>query len=278
MAGVFAAFGLTWENSIARAASVELLPGPSLFRPLLADPREAQHVIRYLAANDHGWGEVAFGDTFGFVRIGEVPSLQVGLQASVYTRFTRDENSLGFLDLNNTDYSIALPFDVHTDRFDLRVAVGHLSSHLGENEVQRQISEGERQFFDPRFVYRRDSVKGVLSSDLSAPFRVYAGGSYAFHVTPENDRGTLQLGGEWRSEIRPFGLVDRQWYLAADFQSWAESDWTINANVQAGVRLGKGKAPQAVRVAVEGYNGRVLQRILADQHERYLSIGLYFEL
>jgi len=257
---------------------MDVLPGPSLFRPLLADPREAQHLTRYLAADDHGWGEVAFGDTFGFVRIEGTPSLQVGLQASAYTRFTRDANSAGFLDLNSVDYSISLPFDIHSDRLDVRVGVGHLSSHLGDNEIQQQILENNLDFFDPRSVYRRDFVRGIVSSDLSAAVRIYAGGSYAFHITPDLARGAAQLGAEWRSGIHQLGSVDRQWYLATDFQAWAESNWTINANLQAGVRFSKSATPQALRVAVEAYNGRVLQRILADQHERYLSIGLYFEL
>jgi hypothetical protein len=261
----------------ALAQPVDVLPGESAFRPLLADPREAQYLMRYLLGNGRARGEAAFGDTFGLVRVGDVRSVQFGIQASVYTRFNRDVNSAGFLDVNSADYTIFLPIDVHQGPVDLRVGFGHLSSHLGESEVQRRIFFGGANFFDRSFLYRRDFIRSVVSFDATEAVRLYAGGSYGVHVTPHRPRGAGQVGAELLSTPQPLGRLHRQWYLAADLQSWAEADWALNANLEVGLRLSRPDSSRRLRVALDVYRGRSLQRILGRDHEHYESVGLYFE-
>lgn len=261
----------------ALPAPVDFLPGESAFRPLLADPREAQYLMRYMLGTGRARGEAAFGDTFGLVRVGDVRSVQFGIQASVYTRFNRDVNSVGFLDVNSADYTIFLPLDIHRGPVDLRAGFGHLSSHLGESEVQRRIFFGGANFFDRAFLYRRDFIRSLVSFDATDAVRLYAGGSYGIHVTPNGPRGAGQVGAELRLPPQPFGRLQRQWYLAADLQSWAEADWALNANLQAGLRLRRPDSSRRLRVALDVYRGRSLQRILGQDHEHYESVGLYFE-
>ena len=113
------AWGAGTANSTA--ATVAFLPEPSPFRPLLADPREAQHVMRYLVGGGRARGEAAFGDTFGLIRVDAAVPVQLGVQASVYTRFNRDVNSVGFLDINSADYAIVFP-----DRKSTRLNSSHI--------------------------------------------------------------------------------------------------------------------------------------------------------
>jgi hypothetical protein len=266
--------GASWSFA---ALPLDVFPGESTFRPFLADPREAQYLLRYVIGNGRARGEAAFGETFGLVRLEGTRPLQLGLQASVYTRFNRDVDSAGFLDINSADYTIALPLDLRYDRLDVRVSVGHLSSHFGESEVQRRILFDGANFFDRTFLYRRDFVRGLVSSDLTETLRVYGGGSYAIHITPQQPRPVGQVGLEARLPARGWGPLRRQWYLAVDLQSWAEADWTMNTNVQVGVRLGRGHSSRRVRVALEAYQGKSLQRIIGRQRERYASLGLFFE-
>ncbi|MBI3607942.1 MAG: DUF1207 domain-containing protein [Nitrospirae bacterium] len=237
---------------------VDILPGESAFRPLLADPREAQYLMRYLLGASRARGEAAFGDTFGLVRVGDIQSVQFGIQASVYTRFNRDVNSVGFLDVNSADYTIFLPVDVHQGPVDVRVGLGHLSSHLGETEVQRRIVFGGANFFDRAFLYRRDFIRSVVSFETTEAVRLYAGGSYGVHVTPLRPRGAGQVGAELLSTPRLLGRLQRQWYLAVDFQSWAEADWALNANLQVGLRLSRHDSLRRLRVALDVYHGRSL--------------------
>lgn len=257
--------------------AVEIFPSTALFRPLLADPREAQSSLRYLVGSGSARGQAAFGDTFGLVRVGRALPVQFGLQGSVYTRFNRDPDSTGFLDINTADYTLFLPLDVKFDGWVLRTGVGHLSSHFGEREVQRQILAGDALFYDKRFLYRRDYVRVIASWDATESLRLYGGGSVAIHVRPNAPRTTLQTGAEWRWALRPLGSIMQQWYLGGDLQSWAESDWAVNANAEGGLRLARGDGTRAVRIAVSGYAGRSLQRIVASERERYVSFGLVFE-
>lgn len=235
-------------------------------------------MLRYLVGDGRAGGEAAFGDTFGLLRVDAPVPVQLGIQASVYTRFNRDVDSVGFLDINSADYAIVFPVDVRAGDLDLRMGVGHLSSHLGEIEVQRRIMSGVVNYFDRSFLYRRDSVRVVASFDASESVRVYAGGSYAIHVVPNRGRAAAQAGAELVGRPRPWGSVIRRWYMAADVQSWAEADWAVSADVQAGLWINAVGSARGLRVAVDVYQGRSPQRILGRQRDRYGGIALYFEL
>jgi hypothetical protein len=264
-------------GDLARAASVEFLPGASLFRPLLADPRETQHSVRYLVGSGNARGEASFGDTFGVARISAASVVQVGIQASVFTRFNRDADSAGFLDINSADYTIFFPVDVRLGRVMVRSGVGHLSSHLGEIETQRRILNGEANFFDRSFLYRRDYARMVTAWDVTERLRIYGGASVAVHLTPDGGRTVAQAGVEWIGPPRPLGAMVRQWFTGVDLQTWAESDWAANGNVEGGVRLSRADGERGIRFSVSGYAGRSLQRVLARERERYVSAGLVFE-
>jgi hypothetical protein len=259
------------------AAEVTLLPGPSAFRPLLADPREAHHVLRYLVGDGRARGEAAFGDTFGLIRVDAAVPVQFGVQASVYTRFNRDVDSVGFLDINSADYAIVFPVDVRAGDLDLRMGVGHLSSHLGETEVQRRIVFGGTNFRSELSLSTGLRARGGVVRRTGS-LRVYAGGSYAIHVVPNRGRAAAQAGAELVGHPRPWGSVIRRWYAAADVQSWAEADWAVSADLQAGLWINTAGSARGLRLAIDVYRGRSPQRILGLQRERYGGIALYFEL
>ncbi len=264
-------------GNAAWSAPVEIFPSGALFRPLLADPREAHHSVRYLVGPSDARGEASFGDTFGLARIDGPLRVQFGVQGSVFTRFNPDVDSVGFLDVNSADYTLFLPIDVQFDGWALRMGLGHLSSHLGESEVQRRIRYDGAPFFDRSFLYRRDYVRLIAAWDVSDQFRVYGGASIGVHVTPEQPRTATQAGVEWRGALHPLGSIVRQWFVATDLQAWAESDWAANANMESGLRLARTDGARGVRIALSGYAGRSLQRVLADERERYLGFGFVFE-
>lgn len=261
---------------VGEAAGVEVFPRGSLFRPLLADPREAQHTLRYLVGSGNARGEVSFGDTMWLA--GEEGVWQIGIQASVYTRFNRDRDSAGFLDINSADYMAMIPLDARVGRMDVRLGVGHLSSHLGESEAQRRIFFEGANFFDRDFLYRRDFLRLLVASDLGDMLRVYAGTSVGVHMTPDRAKTAVQTGVEWRSPSTSWGSLRRQWCVGIDMQTWAETDWTMNAAMDWSLRLTHPDETRGLRISLAGYTGRSLQRVLAIERERYVSIGLVFEL
>jgi hypothetical protein len=203
--------------------------------------------------------------------------VQVGLQASVFTRFNRDVDSAGFLDINSADYTIFIPVDLQFGRVVVRTGFGHTSSHLGEIEAQRRILNGEAVFYDRSFLYRRDYVRVVTAWDVTDRIRIYGGASVAVHLTPDGGRTAAQAGVEWTGPPRALGALARQWFAGVDLQAWAESDWAVNANAEGGLRLSRPDAERAIRLAVSAYAGRSLQRVLASEREQYVSVGLVFE-
>lgn len=276
LAAVVAAVIVGWGTA-GWSASIDIFPSGALFRPLLADPREAHHSMRYLTGPSDARGEASFGDTFGFARIDGTLPVQFGIQGAVFTRFNPDADSVGFLDINSADYTLFLPIDVQFDGWALRTGLGHLSSHLGESEVQRRILI-DGIFFNRSFLYRRDYVRLIAAWDVSEQLRIYGGASFAIHVTPEQPRTATQAGIEWRAAPHPLGTIVRQWFVATDLQAWAESDWAANANLEGGLRLARTDGTRGVRISLSGYAGRSLQRVLADERERYLGFGFVFEL
>jgi hypothetical protein len=243
----------------------------------LADPREAHHSLRYVVGSGRAGGEASFGDTFGLVRVSNDLRVQLGLQASVFTRFNRDIDSAGFLDINSADYTIFIPVDFQVGRVAVRTGFGHTSSHLGEIEAQRRILNGEAVFYDRSFLYRRDYARVVTAWDATDRLRIYGGASVAVHLTPEGGRTSAQAGAEWTGPPRTVGTLVRQWFAGVDLQAWAESDWAVNANVEGGLRLSRPDAERGIRFAVSSYAGRSLQRVLASEREQYVSVGLVFE-
>jgi hypothetical protein len=232
--------------------------------------------VRYPSPSARAGGVVSFGDWLGLVGTNTPLAAQFGIQGAVVTRFNRDTDSVGFLDINSADYTLFLPLDVRFDGWVLRTGLGHLSSHLGESEVQRRI-QGGAAFFDRAFLYRRDYVRFLAAWDVSERLRLYGGASLAVHVRPNGPREALQTGAEWRWAPHPVGSIVRQWYLGVDFQTWAESNWAANANLEGGLRLARTDGTRGVRMALSGYTGRSLQRVLAAERERYVSVGFVFE-
>ncbi|MEO5656964.1 MAG: DUF1207 domain-containing protein [Nitrospiria bacterium] len=259
------------------AAETVVFPRAPLVRPLLSDPREAQSTLRYLVGSGTARGEASFGDTVWLVGGQGGRSWQMGVQGAVYTRFNRDRDSVGFLDINSIDYTIFLPVDLSLDGVDLRFGIGHLSSHLGESEVQRRIRYEGAMFFDRSFLYRRDFFRVLVSSDLSDAWRLYAGTSYGFHMTPDRSRTAVQAGMEWKAIFHRWGLVRRQWYAGVDVQSWAEAEWALNTAVDIGMRVSRPDETHGLRFSITGYTGRSLQRVLARDRERYIGMGFVFE-
>ena len=102
----------------------------------------------------------------------------------------------------------------------------HQSSHLGDEILDRD----ERERID----YGRETIRFLWSHEWNR-FRIYGGPSYHINALPEElDRKLwLQAGAEYR-----FFIKNRPLFIAGDFQSREEHDWSVNASGQIGFELG----------------------------------------
>jgi len=122
---------------------VGLLPGGTLFRPLIADPRWphfAASYQRYLHDRQlTNVSAVSFGESFALFRdrVGAT-WWEVGIQAGVFAVFDLDAESK---DLVNADYLVGVPLSARYGDWSAMFRLFHQSSHLGDEFLLRTKTE-----------------------------------------------------------------------------------------------------------------------------------------
>ncbi|MBI5202588.1 MAG: DUF1207 domain-containing protein [Elusimicrobia bacterium] len=238
------------------------------YEPLMADPTEPSYGGRLLyPPGGNRYGEVTIGDYVGLTRwkiFGVDTQLNIGGGAiSRFNLSTRRNN------LEVVDFSAGMPVDFHVAKGrTVRVAYWHVSSHLGDDYIQR---------IRPTLIKRAfDSVKTTLSWSPNEYARLYAGGSYAFNTVNLRGRGAVQVGFEALS--RPFVKPSIRAFLAQDFQSFERVRWQPSYNIRGGLRWSDHKRIAAASLFLEYFTGRLYYLQFQEQHESHWGFGLRFEI
>lgn len=183
------------------AATSPWFPGSSSFAPLLATPREVSLRGSFvLADRDAAPGadfegrnveaEVGMGHRIPVVRLQEEgdgrPEITLGFEVGVFTRFHMETAEK---DLVNADFRVAAPLSGRLGAWEARLAVLHVSSHVGDD-------------FDARFdlpfrQVTRDGVEATLARRLGDDLRLYGGADVNFHANPGVERTAARWGVEW---------------------------------------------------------------------------------
>ena len=229
-------------------------PSDDVFRPLFADPKQPQFFAAYQAVSvrqtntSANIGSVGFGENFGLYskRVG-CNGWQVGILAGVFSQFNLDAPSS---DLLNTDFVVGIPVSWRSGLVSLRARLYHQSSHLGDefllgnpglNRVNLSFEEAE----------------ALLSLDAPGGWgRVYAGGGYLLHRTPDLERAKAQWGLELRGPTmrsllfgETVGALQVTPVLGADFKAFEELAWNINTNAVAGIEWSRATGTQFCSLA-----------------------------
>jgi hypothetical protein len=249
----------------------EWLPGGTLFRPLIADPRWphfAATTQRYLGDRQlKDVAAVSFGETFTLWRdrLGPVTAWEFGAQAGVFAVFDLDAESQ---DLVNADYFVAIPVSFRHDGFSSMLRLFHQSSHLGDEFLLRTKTE--------RINLSVEGVDLKVSYELGDPFRIYAGGGYLFHRDPASlDPWSVQYGLEF---ISPWPPRDRRWrpVLAADVQHREENDWSADLSLRGGIQIDGVLASRNLQILLEYFRGRSPNGQFYKDKIEYFGLGVHF--
>jgi hypothetical protein len=257
-----------------------LLPGKTLFDPLIADPRWPQ-----VAATYRGYTSgKRFGDDAGSADFGGSLSIyrfkgpfdeekgamsEIGLQAGVFSIYNLDAESH---DLGNADYFVALSDTFRLDRFSVMTRVLHQSSHLGDEYVLAHINDPG--FKRVNLSYEQVNVLG--SYDVTKSLRVYGGGAYAFDLDPDNlGPWSIQYGVEYTApwtigeHIRPVAAVD--------FQHKEREQWTLDFSARAGVQFeGDMLRGNRLLLLLEYYAGRDPNGQFLTENVEWWGVGLHW--
>lgn len=253
------------------ASRGEWLPGGTLFRPLIADPRWphfAASTQRYVGDRQlKDVAAVSFGETFTLWRdtLGPVTAWEFGVQAGVFAVFDLDAESQ---DLVNADYFVAVPVSFRHEGFSSMFRLFHQSSHLGDEFLLRTKTE--------RINLSVEGVDLKVSYELGDPLRVYAGGGYLFHRDPASlDPWSIQYGLEL---ISPWPPRDRGWrpVLAADVQHREENDWSADLSLRAGIQIDGVLASRNLQILLEYFRGRSPNGQFYKDKIEYFGLGVHF--
>jgi hypothetical protein len=247
-----------------------LLPGGSLFKPLIADPRWphfAASYQRYLGDRQLAdVGAVSFGETFTLLRdkLG-VHWWEIGVQAGVFAVFDLDAESS---DLVNADYLVALPFSWRYGDWSAMLRIFHQSSHLGDEFLLRTRPE--------RVNLSYESVDVKLSWEPLDLLRLYGGAGYLFHREPASlEPWAVQYGLEATS---PWPPRDARWrpIAAFDFQQREENDWSLDFSLRAGIQLDGVLVTRNLQLLLEYFKGRSPNGQFYKEKIEYLGLGVHF--
>jgi hypothetical protein len=247
-----------------------LLPGGSLFKPLIADPRwphfaaSYQHHLRDVLLKHAG--AVSFGETFALYRdrLGR-GWWELGVQAGVFAVFDLVSPSK---DLVNADYLAAIPLSYRYADFSMMFRFFHQSSHLGDEFLLRTKFN--------RINLSYESVDLKASYDIGDVARVYGGIGYLFDQQPTNlDPWSAQYGVELTSS---WPARDHGWrpIAAVDLQHREENSWSSDLSLRAGVQLDGVLATRNLQLLIEYFRGHSPNGQFYREKIEYLGLGAHF--
>ena len=247
-----------------------LLPGGTLFRPLIADPRWPHFAASYQRYLDDrqlaNVGAVSFGESFSLFRdrLGPV-WWEVGVQAGVFAVFDLDAAST---DLVNADYLVGVPLSGRYGGWSAMFRLFHQSSHLGDEFLLRTQTE--------RVNLSYESVDLKVSYEFNDVFRLYGGGGYLFHQEPSGlAPWSIQYGAEI---ISPWPGREARWrpIAAADLQHREENAWSLDLSLRAGIQLDGVLASRNLQILLEYFKGRSPNGQFYKEKIEYIGLGAHF--
>jgi hypothetical protein len=229
----------------------ETFPTGNLFRPLLADPKQAQFFASIDSFKSSGerytMASVGFGEAFGMYKFfgsREGDGLQLSVEGALFAQFNLNTPSY---DLINADYTIGIPVTYRYGDNSLRFRIYHQSSHLGDEFLQ-SLNPPER-------VNLSYEALDLIYSREWRGWRVYGGGEYLIHKEPADLK---PMSAHWGIEYR--GSKPLVWsgrpIVGVDMKSFEEHNWAINTSIKAGLEFGHPNPGQRrLRLMAEWYKG-----------------------
>jgi uncharacterized protein DUF1207 len=247
-----------------------LLPGGTLFKPLMADPRWPHFSAAYQRYIDDRQlkdvGAVSFGESFTLYRNKLGPLWwEVGVQAGVFSVFDLDAASG---DLVNADYLVGIPLSARYEDWSAMLRLYHQSSHLGDEFLLRTNTQ--------RVNLSYEAVDLRFSYEIGDVLRLYGGGGGLFDQDPSNIKTwSVQYGLELTS---PWPARDAGWrpVAAADLQNHQENNWSLDASVRAGIQIDGLLLTRNLQILLEYFNGRSPNGQFYKDKIEYFGFGTHF--
>lgn len=248
----------------------QVLPTGIIYHSYLAGPKEPRFAAVFFHDKRLGWQlDYTVGGRVGLVRYGNTANIlpqgwQLDLEGAAFPRVNLEEN----MDLDAADYRVGIPLTYGKDRWQAKVAVYHLSAHVGDEFLIR----------NPNFVrrnYVRDAFVGGLSCYPVNLLRVYGEAEWAFNQDGGAKPFAFQLGLE-ASPKRYNGCAGDP-FLAVNWSIRQDVDWGGNLCLQLGWQWRGIDNQRLLRTGFHFLSGKSNQFEFMRQNETQVGVGAWYD-
>ncbi|MFO0791830.1 MAG: DUF1207 domain-containing protein [Pirellulales bacterium] len=210
------------------------------------------------------------GGRAGIVRYGSGNGInpqgyQLDIEAAALVRLTLDE----VRDFETADYRVGIPLTYGVDNWQLKLAVYHLSSHLGD-----EYAIAHPGSLADRINYVRDELVLGASYYPVPVCRLYSEVGWAFNADGGAEPWEIQFGTEL-SQPGPTGPRGTP-FLAINGHLRQELDFGGDVSSQLGW-LWRGNNGQVLRTGFHYFNGRSSQYQTFTQFEQQFGVGIWYD-
>jgi Protein of unknown function (DUF1207) len=263
-----------WTTS---TRTIRLFPAGDIYPVYVADPQrstnavvEGFYVRTRIPETSSPRTFLAGGGRIGMLRIdSSAPggrywqvSIEAGMDALFDAQFKND--AVGW----DGNYGLTVTTATSTSTLAFKVAVLHLSSHLGDEYQERTGAT--------RTNYTREELAVGVAWRFRPRWRAYGEAGIAYLMrSDDQDPWRWQTGVEY--EARPTVFGGRMaWYGAVDLSALEERGWRLDTALQGGLVTRSGG--RAYRIFVQWYDGRVTLGQFTRYSEASVAIGFKMDL
>jgi hypothetical protein len=190
---------------------------------------------------------------------------QLDVEAAALVRLTLDE----IRDFETADYRVGVPLTYGIDNWQFKMAVYHLSSHLGD-----EFAIAHPGSLADRINYVRDEVVLGASFYPVPVCRLYGEVGYAFNTDGGAEPWEIQFGTEL-SQPGPTGPQGTP-FFAVNGHLREDVDFSGDVSSQLGW-LWRGNSGQVMRIGLHYFNGKSSQYQTFTQSEQQIGLGLWYD-
>ncbi|MDF2550597.1 MAG: hypothetical protein K0S07_1664 [Chlamydiales bacterium] len=262
------------KRPLNRTKGIFFPEASSLFKPLIADPRQTTYSAAY-RFNDGIFSKrcaaVTLGDQFPLYRWHNVGKwqgdLQLDLEGGIFSVFDVDSYSAPLV---NTDFLVSLMGTYAIDQWSFRARLTHISSHLGD-EWLTYVNPGMN-----RLNPSRETIDFFASYQLTEAMRFYGGvgvvcsSDKSYEVEPLYFEYGLEALLPQKNS--PYYRIYGRPFFAMHFRNWQDFEWVGDRTYALGYEWGKMQGTgRKVRLYLEYHDGFCMEGQYSRHRSNYLS-------
>jgi hypothetical protein len=247
-----------------------VLPTGIIYHSYLAGPKEPRFAAVFWHDSKLGWQlDYSVGGRVGLVRYGDTANIlpqgwQLDLEGAAFPRVNLDEN----MDLDAADYRVGLPLTYGKDRWQVKLAIYHLSAHVGDEFLIRNPN------FE-RINYVRDAFVAGISWYPVNLVRLYGEVEWGFNLDGGAEPWAFQFGFELSP--RRYNGCGGDPFLALNWSTREDVDFGGNLCLQAGWQWRGVDNQRLLRTGFHLLTGKSNQFEFFRQNETQVGIGAWYD-